>query len=409
MSEKTIDVAVLGAGLSGLTTAALLARAGRQVRVFEGSPRVGGRAQSPTLAGAPVNLGPHALYLGGASARVLTELGVSCPKTPPSAQGATAIRGGALSPLPSNLWRLFSTPLLSVSERFSFARALGPVLMGAFNARGDESLAQWLSRSSPSTELRELLEALFRLTTYANAPEHFSAAVACRQLSLTLRKNVAYGPFERLVEGLMALPGVNVECSRPVRSVSADGRIELDDQVIRADAVVLALPLEASAKVFQSHALAEFQREAVPAKAACLDLVVSKLTAPQTRFVLGIDRPLYAAVHREQPSQVVLQLARYLAPGERGAEALPELEALADGFQPGWREVLIERRFLPELLVTSAVPLAKNGGRGFGLQLGERVFAAADWAQGGVLADSGILAAREVARLISQPALRRSA
>ena len=78
MNER-IDVAVIGGGLSGLTAAALLARQGRQVTVFEGSAHLGGRAQSPTMQGTPVNLGPHALYLGGAAFEVLTSLGIDCP------------------------------------------------------------------------------------------------------------------------------------------------------------------------------------------------------------------------------------------------------------------------------------------------------------------------------------------
>ncbi len=45
-SEKKEDVVIIGAGLSGLTTAILLARAGRSVSIFEQSSKVGGRART---------------------------------------------------------------------------------------------------------------------------------------------------------------------------------------------------------------------------------------------------------------------------------------------------------------------------------------------------------------------------
>jgi len=40
-SEKEVDVVIIGAGLSGLTTAIILARAGRSVTILEQSSKVG--------------------------------------------------------------------------------------------------------------------------------------------------------------------------------------------------------------------------------------------------------------------------------------------------------------------------------------------------------------------------------
>ncbi len=67
--------------------------------------------------------------------------------------------------------------------------------------------------------------------------------------------------------------------------------------------------------------------------------------------------------------------------------------------EPGWREKVLAERFLPELTTSTAIPLAVNGGRGFGVQLSGQVFAAADWASGGLLADGGLQAAHEVAEI----------
>ena len=39
-----------------------------------------------------------------------------------------------------------------------------------------------------------------------------------------------------------------------------------------------------------------------------------------------------------------------------------ELEELLDLVQPGWRDVLVERRFLPNMVTVSALPTAAQGG-----------------------------------------------
>ena len=56
-----VDVAVIGAGLSGLAVATYLARAGRRVLVLEKSKEPGGRARTLVKHGFHFNLGPHAL------------------------------------------------------------------------------------------------------------------------------------------------------------------------------------------------------------------------------------------------------------------------------------------------------------------------------------------------------------
>ena len=396
--DEELDVAVVGGGLSGLATAALLTRRGRKVTLFEGSSQLGGRAQSPELNGLPVNLGPHALYLGGQAARVLRELGIKWEGQPPPLRGAQAWHRGRLAALPATGWTLLSTPLLDWSERFSLVSILAPLLRsGQTDARADESLGDWLSRRRATPAVRQVLETLFRLTTYANAPAQLSAAVACHQLHVGLAKNVVYLPFSSLVEAVRATAGATVATSRPVRKVFPDGRLLFDDREVRARTVVLAVPLSTAAKLFDDPRLQQFRANAVPARAACLDLILSCLPRPTQRIVLGIGEPIYASVHRQTERGVVLQAARYLAPGEEGRGARGGIEAVLDGFQPGWRAHVLAERFLPELTVTTAIPLASNAGKGFGVRLGPQVFAAADWASGGMLTDGGLQAAHEVA------------
>ena len=62
---------VVGGGLAGLSAAAFLARAGRDVTVLEKAAAPGGRARTLDRDGYRLNLGAHALYRAGVGMAVL--------------------------------------------------------------------------------------------------------------------------------------------------------------------------------------------------------------------------------------------------------------------------------------------------------------------------------------------------
>src|SRR5574337_316208 len=82
MSAQGYDVAVVGAGLGGLTTAALLARTGRSVILVDRAPRPGGVAREQEIEGCRFDVG--ATFLSGFGpgsplATLCQRLGVSLP------------------------------------------------------------------------------------------------------------------------------------------------------------------------------------------------------------------------------------------------------------------------------------------------------------------------------------------
>ena len=62
-SEKEVDVVIIGAGLSGLTTAIILARAGRSVTILEQSSKVGGRARTENTVDGFILTKAHMLFI----------------------------------------------------------------------------------------------------------------------------------------------------------------------------------------------------------------------------------------------------------------------------------------------------------------------------------------------------------
>jgi phytoene dehydrogenase-like protein len=150
----------------------------------------------------------------------------------------------------------------------------------------------------------------------------------------------------------------------------------------------------------------------VPVKAACLDVGLSKLPRPQISFALGLDRPYYFSVHSKTANlapagQSMVHVAKYLALEEQtpAQELERELEGVLDLAQPGWRQVLLERRFLPNLVVVNAVATAAMGGIAGrpGPQVpGMRgLYVAGDWVGSeGWLSDAGLASAKRAAALL---------
>ena len=86
--------------------------------------------------------------------------------------------------------------------------------------------------------------------------------------------------------------------------------------------------------------------------------------------------------------------------GSAAVEDEQELEALLDRMQPGWREVLVHRRFLPSMTVANALvtpdsprPSPVTGIRG--------LYIAGDWVgDEGMLSDASLASARAAAKAI---------
>src|SRR5215467_8642321 len=98
-------VMIVGGGLSGLTAAAILARAGYAVTVFEKAGALGGYASSKQHGAFTFNLGAHAFYLGGAGEKLLSELGVRYRGSPPAFDKFLVLDGGKLYAWPTRATR----------------------------------------------------------------------------------------------------------------------------------------------------------------------------------------------------------------------------------------------------------------------------------------------------------------
>jgi phytoene dehydrogenase-like protein len=105
----------------------------------------------------------------------------------------------------------------------------------------------------------------------------------------------------------------------------------------------------------------------------------------------------------------VIHVAKYLNPATSTDAKTDEqeLEQLLDLMQPGWRGVMVERRFLPHMTVYHALPTATMkglAGRPEPTISGiNNLYIAGDWVGAeGMLADASLASAKQAAMLLLQ-------
>lgn len=422
-TDERVDVVVIGAGLAGLAVAGYAARAGRTVLVLEKAAAAGGRAQTTAVGQFSFNLGPHALYRNGHAEQVLAELDVPIDGRSPDASGGYAVCGGVAHALPGGFLSLLTTGLFGLAAKLETARLLAGLTRIPAAPLDRTSVQDWLARAVRQPEVRALLGGLVRVSSYAADHARMSAGAALAQVQGALGGGVRYldGGWQRLVGGLATTAtsaGARVVTSARATAVSDRGgrrAVRLaDGSTIDADAVVIAAGPDAAAQLLDGPA-GEVARgwaaAAIPVRAACLDIGLSRLPRPKATFALGVDRPLYLSVHsavaRLAPAgAAMIHVMKYGAGDADPHGEERELEGLLDLIQPGWRAVTVERRFLPNMLVSHALPTAEGGGLAgrppIAVPGTDGVYVAGDWVgPAGMLADASMASARQVARAIA--------
>jgi phytoene dehydrogenase-like protein len=421
--SPSADVVVVGGGLAGLTSATLLARAGYAVTLIEQSQHLGGRAITQNAKGFHFNLGPHALYRAGQAATILHELGVSFTGKTPTLAGSYAIHQGKPFALPLGLRGLLTSRLFGIAGKLEVFRLLAGLGKIDTTSMQHLTLQDWLHQAIRLPEVRQFFEALVRLTTYTNAPERLSAGAALAQLQLAF-SGITYidGGWQVLVEGLRQAAqaaGVQFVMGAQVASIEHDRTVRAvrltDGSVCQTTAVVLAIHPKAASQLVGSSCSTTLHRwmsTASPVQAACLDVALEKLPRPQNLFALGIDQPVYLSVHSAYAKLApkdgavihVMKLDASSSKSDRKSDE-QELEALLDLMQPGWRNQVVVRRFLPKITVAHAIPCVSQSGEI--ARLSPRVpeignlYVVGDWLGGdGFLADAALSSARQAVDMI---------
>jgi protoporphyrinogen/coproporphyrinogen III oxidase len=282
------DVLVVGAGISGLTSAFRLARRGIGVEVVDAAPRPGGVIGSERRDGWLYERGPNStLDTIPFINEMLDELGIRGERTDmsPISSKRFVVRGGGLIALPASVAAFLETPLFSGRAKF---RLLREPFVARAPAALEESVAQFVVRRL-GRELLDYAIEPFVAGIYAGAPAQLSLPAAFPRLHAleqrygSLIMGQVFGARERaggkekskhiatsfsFREGMQTLTDALARTVAPVRlGTRATGMRRAQDGAIivtvtrggataerRARAVVLAVPADRAAALVRDFA-----------------------------------------------------------------------------------------------------------------------------------------------------------
>ena len=381
--QTQYDVVVIGGGMAGLATGALLARVGRRVVVLEKGNQLGGRAYTYVDKGFVLNYGAHAMYRPhtGLLAQVLDRLErprMAAPyPNPRNSYFALEGRWGALGPRPQHV---LTTSLLPFRSRLRLLPLMATIRYGNPARAGDATMGEWLDQHTSDPYLRRLFLAIATLNSYTRPASELSAQFLLRHLQNTLfvRDYVGYmsGGWSTMydafasslqehggqVETGVTVGKLAVQNNRIVAALAVDRRYE-------ADTFVLTVPPQQAPALAEPGSPLRFELERwrglQDVRALCIDLGFARRLRTDLTFIYDVDYDLYFSLHSEVTPDLapeggqLLHAMAYLSPEEAADQWLcerrhQELERGLDRHFPGWRDEIVVRRTLPSAQVTTA-------------------------------------------------------
>jgi oxygen-dependent protoporphyrinogen oxidase len=282
---ESVDVAVIGGGIAGLSAARALAKRGVPFVLLESASRFGGVIRTEHADGFLLEAGPDALLAQKPDGvELCRELGLEgrLVSTNPTERSVYVLHGGRLHPLPEGMMLAVPTRLwpLVKSGLFSWPGKLRMGLDLVIPARRedrDESIASFLRRRFGRESVERLGEPLLA-GIHAGDPEQLSMRAAFPRLAALEREHgslirafmksaprgaAATTPFVSLAGGLSELPEALV-ASLPAASLRSDTAVRwihrsgtalavvlATGETLLARAVVLAVPAPRAAAILE--------------------------------------------------------------------------------------------------------------------------------------------------------------
>ncbi|RNB72807.1 phytoene desaturase family protein [Brevibacillus panacihumi] len=423
---ETYDVAIVGGGVAGLTAAIYAARAGKQAIIIEKQDRLGGRAITNKKNGAYFNLGGHALYRGDALA-TFRELELNLPGNQPSID-AYGIWKGKLSVLPMGVTSLFTTPLLSWKGKMEVAAWLAKLAKLDTHQYDQISLREWIETNLQDPMVRNVFYALLRTASYAMAPDLQAAGPVLKQLQNSMQGVLyldrGWGTLVDELRKKAAEYGVHFLIKNKVNRIEHEnGMVQHvlceDGTKVRARNIILTTSPAIAHELVpdaEATALHTWREQAIEVTAACLEVALRRLPKPKQQFVYGIDQPVFLsnqsrAAYLSEDGAQVISLIKYQGMETNSEKDLQDLEQTLDLVQPGWRDELVAKQYLPKITVChDFMHVKRQENPGPAVPEINGLYVAGEWASHGeLLVDAATASAkRAVQHILSHEEMERT-
>jgi phytoene dehydrogenase-like protein len=378
------DVVVIGGGLAGLATGALLAKQGIRTVVLERGNQPGGRAYTYEDKGFTLNYGPHAMFRpdSGFLADALRRLGLApLASGKPDAMKSYWALGDRFAVLGAKPHQLLATKLFGISDRMRLASIMLALRSEKPDKLGDMTWGGWVDAHTSSHDLRQFLMALAVVNSYTRPASELSARwlISHFQRHLLAKDSAGYmnggwrAIYDACIASLEASGGELITGAQVDRlETDAGGRVTAaicGDRRFEADAFVSALPpADAPSIAAGGSSLGEELSRWSGLRgvhAVCIDLGFDRRLRTDLTFIFDTAQDLYYSLHSEVTPDLapagsqLLHAMAYLTEEEAADERLRDereraLIAGLDAHFAGWREAAVVQRTLPNALVSSA-------------------------------------------------------
>jgi phytoene dehydrogenase-like protein len=379
------DVIVVGGGLAGLGTGALLAHSGARVLLLERRPILGGRALVVKQQGFTLNYGLH-YVVGGKSSphyRILERIGKlgAAPLAPVIANKLHRMRAGKLHITPTTPLDMLTTGLLTPAGKIGLAKAALAIMTANISSLWDVPTGRWLESVTHERSLRNFFLDLVGPLTFEPIPGDVSAAhfiLAVRPF-LMPKAPIAYYPvggwagiFEAFKAKIEEAGGEVRLKAQAERLATEDGRaagVWAGGEVLRSRTVVAAVPPNELAEFLKDTLVPEINEERLkkirPTMGVAVDLgvmglqneKVATIELPELNGTLGIHNLFEPSLAPEGGH--LIQFLRFMTPEQMQdsvdvERSEPMIIELLETIWPGFREKIVLRRTLIRPMLTAA-------------------------------------------------------
>ncbi|WP_281884216.1 NAD(P)/FAD-dependent oxidoreductase [Paenibacillus sp. YYML68] len=369
-------IGIIGAGLAGLVTAALLAKRGNRVVVLERSPILGGRSHVVSKNGFTMSYGAHAVLAPKEEPMrsIVRELELPMQYRKASLSKFKLLMNGKVISSPLGFGALTSPAITGLVNHIQCLRQFYQLVKQAPVFPETMSVGRWIRENVTNPEIAKVLSAYAALSVYDGAIDTYSMN---RFVELTARayernEPLSYMGYDTLLAELhkaITTHGGQVLLGKAVSELIVEaGQVKgvvCAEERYAFDAVVLNVPPKELSKLLHEPALAEelgSYTEQAAQYVYVYDLMLSKRLRGDISNLLDLDGRFYVNDYSmNNPSSApagtqLLQGMKFLSAEEQlddshASRSQDDYEAMLHQVYPGWEKHVVQKRIIHRAMV----------------------------------------------------------